>query len=80
MKLAVIADIHANLPALRAVLDHVDAWQPDAVVVAGDIVNRGLGAECLRLVLERQRLAGWRLVLGNHEEYVIAQSRPDAPV
>ena len=41
MKLAVLADIHANLPALLAVLDSIDAWRPDAVVVAGDIVNRG---------------------------------------
>jgi predicted phosphodiesterase len=79
MKLAVLADIHANLPALLAVLDHVDAWRPDAVVVAGDIVNRGpRPAECLRLVLERQRLAGWRLVLGNHEEYVLHQAQPEA--
>lgn len=79
MKLAVLADIHANLPALHAVLDHIDAWQPDAVVVAGDIVNRGpRPAECLRLVLERQRTAGWGVLLGNHEEYVLRQARPDA--
>lgn len=78
MKLAVLADIHANLPALRAVLDHIDAWQPDAVVVAGDIVNRGpRPAECLRLVQERQHTAGWRLLLGNHEEYVLHQAQPD---
>ncbi len=79
MKLAVLADIHANLPALQATLAHIDAWQPDAVVVAGDIVNRGpRPVECLRLVLERQRAAGWRLVLGNHEEYALNQARPDA--
>ena len=80
MKLAVLADIHANLPALHAVLDHLDAWQPDAVVVAGDIVNRGpRPLECLCFVQEKERSEGWLTVLGNHEEYVIAQSRPDAP-
>jgi predicted phosphodiesterase len=80
MKLAVLADIHANLPALHAVLEHVDAWRPDAVVVAGDIVNRGpRPLECLRLVQERVRTAGWLNVLGNHEEYVIRQTMPDAP-
>lgn len=79
MKLAVLADIHANLSALHVTLDHIDAWQPDAVVVAGDTVNRGpRPAECLRLVLERQQTAGWRLVLGNHEEYVLRQAQPDA--
>lgn len=79
MKLAVLADIHANLPALQAVLESIDAWQPDRVVVAGDIVNRGpRPAECLRLVQERQAAAGWRLVLGNHEEYVLHQAQPQA--
>jgi predicted phosphodiesterase len=79
MQLAVLADIHANLPALHAVLDSIDAWQPNAVVVAGDIVNRGpRPAECLRLVEERQRAAGWLLLLGNHEEYVLHQAQPTA--
>ncbi len=79
MKLAVLADIHANLPALLAVLESIDAWRPDAVVVAGDTVNRGPRPdECLRLVEERQRAAGWRLLLGNHEEYVLHQAQPEA--
>lgn len=80
MKLAVLADIHANLPALQAVLEDIDAWHPDAVVVAGDIVNRGpRPLECLRLVQQRERSQGWLSLLGNHEEYVIHQTRPDAP-
>jgi predicted phosphodiesterase len=80
MKLAVLADIHANLPALLTVSAHVDAWQPDRVIVAGDVVNRGpRPAECLRFVQDRQREQGWQVVIGNHEEYVIDQAQPDAP-
>ena len=80
MKLAVLADIHANLPALLAVCAHIDAWQPDRVIVAGDVVNRGpRPAECLRFVQDRQRERDWQVVIGNHEEYVIHQARPDAP-
>ena len=80
MKLAVLADIHANLPALQTVLDHVERWQPDHVVVAGDTVNRGpRPAECLNIVLSKQLQQGWLTVIGNHEEYVISQSKPDAP-
>lgn len=80
MKLAVLSDTHANYPGLLAVADHVERWQPDAVVVAGDIVNRGpRPAECWRFVQDRQRERGWMTVLGNHEEYVISQSKPDAP-
>ena len=80
MKLAVLADIHANLPALLAVSAHIDAWQPDRVIVAGDIVNRGpRPAECLRFVQDRRRERDWQVVIGNHEEYVIDQAHPDAP-
>lgn len=80
MKLAVLADIHANLAALETTIRDIDAWQPDAVVVAGDVVNRGpQPAECLALVLERQRTHGWRTVLGNHEEYVIQQAGSNPP-
>ena len=80
MKIAVLSDIHGNYPALLAVAEHVEAWRPDLVVVAGDTVNRGpRSAECLAFVLAREREAGWQTVIGNHEEYVIAQSRPDRP-
>lgn len=80
MKIAVLSDIHGNLPALHAVVDHVDAWSPDLVIVDGDIVNRGpRSLECLRFVLARQEDDGWRLIKGNHEDYVIACSKPDSP-
>ena len=80
MKLAVLADIHANLAAFETVIEHLDAWRPDRVIVAGDVVNRGpRPLACLRLVQARQRSDGWLTILGNHEEYVIAQGRPDAP-
>lgn len=75
-KLAVLADIHGNLPALQAVADHIARWKPDAVVVAGDIVNRGpRSRECLRFVLARAADAGWRIIRGNHEEYVLRVAR-----
>jgi predicted phosphodiesterase len=80
MKLAVLADIHANYPALLTVTEHIEAWQPDVVVVAGDVINRGARpAECWRFVQEKRRTQGWLLTIGNHEEYVISQNKPDAP-
>jgi len=80
MKIAVLADIHANLPALQTVVPHIDAWHPDAVVVAGDIVNRGpRPLECLQIIEERQRRDGWLVIRGNHEDYVINHSLPNAP-
>jgi predicted phosphodiesterase len=79
MKIAVIADPHANFIALQAVSEHIASWQPDHVIVAGDLVNRGpRPAECLGFVLDKQQNAGWRLVRGNHEDYVINQAAPQA--
>ena len=80
MKLAVLADVHANLVALQAVTEHIESWRPDFVVLAGDLVNRGpRPAECLSFVQEKRLSEGWLWVRGNHEDYVISQSRMDAP-
>ena len=78
MKIAVISDIHSNYAALQTAVADIDAWQPDAVVVAGDIVNRGPHpAKCLNLVQHRQQTTGWLVTRGNHEDYVIENSQPD---
>ena len=80
MKIAVLADIHANYIALQTVAYHVDAWRPDYVIVAGDVVNRGpRPQECLEFILEKQLAKDWRLIRGNHEDYVIEQAKPDSP-
>ena len=77
MKIAVIADPHANFIALQSVSEHISRWQPDHVIVAGDLVNRGpRPSECLGFVLDRQQTAGWCLLRGNHEDYVIDQAAP----
>lgn len=79
MKLAILSDVHANLAALHAVADDIDRWQPDYVIVGGDVINRGpRPRECLDFVLARTRTHGWTCVLGNHEEYVISHSKPEA--
>lgn len=65
MRVAVIADIHANVPALEAVLDDISTLGADRVVVNGDIVNRGPGnVETMRALGD---LVG-RGTLGNHDD------------
>jgi predicted phosphodiesterase len=39
MRVAVLADIDGNLPALDAVLDEIDAAAVDAIVLNGDIAT-----------------------------------------
>lgn len=41
MRIAVLGDVHANLPALRAVLDDLAGVGVDAVYCTGDVVGRG---------------------------------------
>jgi len=80
MKVAVLSDIHGNVPALRTVLADVDGWLPDVVVVDGDIVNRGpVSDECLEILLERRARLGWHLLRGNLEEFVMDCGLPERP-
>jgi putative phosphoesterase len=84
MKIAVLADVHANLAAMHAVIDDLDGWGPDLVVVAGDTINRGpQSGACLELALRMEAERGWRLIRGNHERYVLQydqdRRRPDFP-
>ena len=57
MRIAIISDIHGNLPALEAVLADVAEQHPDAVYCLGDLV--GYGAS-LNEVTERIRAEGIR--------------------
>jgi predicted phosphodiesterase len=83
-KIAVLADIHGNLAALHALLEDLERWSPDLVIVAGDTVNRGPSSgDCLELVLRMVDERGWRVIRGNHERYVLTYDqdrlRPDFP-
>lgn len=65
MRLAVISDIHANLEALQAVLQDIDATSPDDIVCLGDVVGYGADpSACLKIVQDRCSA----IVLGNHDE------------
>ena len=65
MRIGLIADIHSNLPALRAVLDHMKA---DTILCAGDIVGYyPFPNEVIELVKEHDL----RSIYGNHDKAVI---------
>ncbi len=65
LRLAFLGDIHGNLPALEAVLAHLDRTQsPDAVYLLGDLVNRcPWNNEVMDVLTDR----GWPSVSGNHD-------------
>ena len=71
MKIAVVSDIHGNLPALEAVLDDIEQWRPDEVIVNGDLVSRGPYSQaCLQLIQNRCPQA--HFLKGNHEQFVLS--------
>jgi predicted phosphodiesterase len=80
MKIAVLSDIHGNYPALETVTDHIESWGADMVFVAGDIVNRGPRShDCLWFLEDKKREKGWKIIRGNHEDYVISRDDPEDP-
>jgi len=74
--LAVLADIHGNLPALEAVLADLAGCDVDRVIVAGDVIN---WAPFSARVVERVARAGWPVIRGNHEYYLLDYDTPRAP-
>ncbi|MDY6770205.1 MAG: metallophosphoesterase family protein [Candidatus Nanohaloarchaea archaeon] len=65
----VLSDIHANLPALEAVL--ADAGDHDTVVCCGDLVGYYTWPDA---VVQRVRDEGMLAVRGNHDEAVVTES------
>ncbi len=79
MKIAVLSDIHSNLHALQAIIRNIETWDPDITVVAGDVINRGpRPKECLGMILQYQSNKNWVILQGNHEEYVLNQTKWDS--
>lgn len=75
MRIAVLADIHGNLPAFEAVLDHIAGQQFDQILIAGDVVNGAPDSDrCWQLA----RGLNCPMVRGNHERYVFDYGTPNA--
>ncbi len=75
-RLAVLADIHGNLPALEVVLDDVAQFDVDHIIVVGDVVNWGpLSVP----VLERLAQENCTIIRGNNERYVLDYNTPRMP-
>ncbi len=75
MRLAVLADIHGNLPALKAILGDLQQFEVNGIVVAGDIAVGPQVRECLELL---QVLNCW-IIRGNNENYLLRFASGTAP-
>ncbi|MGB1289277.1 MAG: metallophosphoesterase family protein, partial [Aggregatilineales bacterium] len=76
-RLALLSDIHGNLPALEAVIHDMKQFAPDHVVVAGDAINGSpFSADVLQVITENR----WTLIRGNNEFYCINAAPPRRPI
>lgn len=65
MRIALFSDIHANLPALQAVLADIDHEKPDAIYCLGDLVGYNIWPnEVCKIIRER----GIPTIAGNYDQ------------
>ena len=69
MRVVVLTDVHANLPALNAALSAICHQGFDLLVHTGDAISIGpFPAECLDILLALPRT---RLLMGNHDAWFV---------
>ena len=81
MRVALISDLHANEPALEAVLRDTRVQGVDQVVCLGDVATLGPRPD---EILARLRDLGCVCILGNHDEFLfdeaLIHNHTEAPV
>lgn len=75
MRLAVLADIHGNLPAFEAALKHVSEQKVDQIILAGDIIN---GSPDSKACWDLAFSLDCPILRGNHERYAAHFGTPKA--
>jgi predicted phosphodiesterase len=74
-RLAIVSDIHGNLPALEAVWTEIERERPGLVVNLGDIASGPLWPrETVQWLMAREAAepGRWRTIAGNHERQALA--------
>lgn len=69
MRIALVSDIHGNLPALEAVAADIQRRGVDEIVCLGDNVS---GPLLPRETAQYLMASGWTILAGNHERQVLA--------
>lgn len=68
MKVAIISDIHGNLPALEAVINDIDSNSCEQIISLGDVAGYYCFInECISLLNNRNVIN----IMGNHDFYIL---------
>lgn len=75
-KLAILSDLHGNLPAINAVTNDLKQFEVDHIIVSGDVINFGpFSRQVAEIVIQN----GWSAIRGNNEFFLIDYKTPRAP-
>ncbi|WKL44304.1 metallophosphoesterase [Flavobacterium sp. ZE23DGlu08] len=69
MRLAIISDIHANLPALEQTLKSIEENEIDAIYCLGDLVGYNIWPNAVINEIRKQKIP---TICGNHDEKAVA--------
>lgn len=70
--LAILSDIHGNLPALEAVVRDMAQYPIDQVIIAGDAILGPFSEQVVEWIIERE----WKVIQGNYEAYLLNCNSP----
>lgn len=69
-KIALISDVHGNLPALEAVISRLEKEKPDIWICLGDIVGYGPHpSDCIDIIQDKNMIC----IMGNHDAGVVGR-------
>lgn len=77
MRLALFADIHSNLEAFSACLDHARQAGVDRYAFLGDLVGYGADPEAVLAIVEEHVRQGALAVRGNHDEAAFDEAKTE---
>jgi putative phosphoesterase len=75
MRIAVLADIHGNLPALETALKEIEDDKVEGFIVAGDMIG---GPNPVEVINRLRDLDAW-MIRGNNENYISQFASGEAP-
>jgi diadenosine tetraphosphatase ApaH/serine/threonine PP2A family protein phosphatase len=76
VKLALFADIHSNLEAITACLDHAKTLGAQRYAFLGDLVGYGADPVAVLDLVEQHAVDGAVVVLGNHDAAALGRDIP----
>lgn len=65
MKISIISDVHSNLHALKAVLEHIKRQKADKIISLGDIIDYGGQPNEVVTLIRKMKITS---IIGNHEQ------------